>query len=221
MSINHLHHIVLYTCTPPAGESTDYFEQYLNHPGGDCLEENPVIPKSYCTNYLYVWAVGGEMMVLPEIAGYPIGDSGYQEYLMLEAHIDNPVLETGSFEVGVDLFYTPNLRQFDADVLGLIHPVNNLLIVPPNADDFLINAHCSSECTSALIPNEGMTIFNVMFHAHKAGKKMRTRIVRDGIELPWLAVDNHYNFDYQTYRPFQEYRKILPGDHLIAGKFIE
>lgn len=57
-----------------------------------------------------------------------------------------------------------------------------------------------------------------MFHAHKAGKKMRTRIIRDGIELPWLAVDNHYDFNYQASRPFQEYRKVLPGDHIITGK---
>lgn len=48
---------------------------------------------------------------------------------------------------------------------------------------------------------------------------MRTRIIRDGIELPWLAVDDHYNFDYQANRPFTEYRKVFPGDHIVTGKY--
>lgn len=211
---------MLYNCEPPAGQTTDYFEQFLDHPGGECFEQNPVIPAPYCKSVLYIWAVGGEMLVLPEMTGYPIGDSGRQEYFMFEVHVDNPGLETGAFETGIDLFYTSKLRDIDAAVFGVAHEVNHLQIVPPRTDNFINIGQCSSECTSALLPEEGMTLINVMFHAHKAGKKMRTRIVRDGIELPYLAVDNHYNFDYQANRPFQEYKKVLPGDHLITGKFI-
>jgi len=158
------------------------------------------------------------MLVLPEETGYPIGDSGHELYLMFEIHIDNPGLEVGTFDTGIELFYTSNLRAIDAAVFGVSHTVNHLQIIPPRTDNFVNIAHCASECTAALIPEEGMTLINVMLHAHKAGKKMRTRIIRDGIELPWLAVDNHYNFDYQANRPFQEssYRKILPGDHVIV-----
>lgn len=219
MAVKHTHHLVLYSCTPPAGQSTEFFEQYVGHPGGECFVEDPDVPAPYCKNVLYIWATGGEMMILPEMTGYPIGDTGRQEYLMFEVHIDNPGLETGTFETGIDLFYTPNLRDIDAAVFGIAHTVNHLQIIPPRTDNFLNIAHCSSACTSRLIPADGMTLINVMFHAHKAGKKMRTRIIRDGIELPWLAVDNHYNFDYQANRPFTEYRKVLPGDHIITGEY--
>lgn len=158
------------------------------------------------------------MLVLPEMAGYPIGDTGRQEYLMFEVHIDNPGLETGTFETGIDLFYTSKLREMDAAVFGIAHEVNHLQIVPPRSDDFINVGHCSAECTRGLIPEEGMNLINVMFHAHKAGKRMKTRLIRDGVEEPWLAVDNYYNFDYQANRPFQQYRKIFPGDHIITGK---
>lgn len=76
LAIKHTHHLVLHTCTPPPGESTDYFEQFLDHPGGECFAQNPVIPSPYCKNLLYIWAVGGEMLILPEMTGYPIGDTG-------------------------------------------------------------------------------------------------------------------------------------------------
>lgn len=211
---------MVFNCVPPTGQSTEYFEQFLGHPGGECFAENPIIPVQHCRSVLYIWAVGGEMLILPEMTGYPIGDTGSQEYIMFEVHIDNPALETGTFETGIDLFYTDKLREIDAAVVGIAHTVNHLQIIPPRTDNFLNIGHCSAECTSALIPEEGITLFNVMFHAHKAGKKMRTRIIRDGIELPWLSVDNHYNFDYQANRPFQEYRKVFPGDHIIMGKFL-
>lgn len=159
------------------------------------------------------------MLILPEMTGYPIGLSGHQEYLMFEIHVDNPQLETGTFETGMDIFYTDNLRDLDAGVFIVSHDVNHLQIVPPRANDFVNIAHCSSECTTALVPEEGITLINVMFHAHTAGKKMKTRIIRDGKELPWLAVDNHYDFNYQTNRAFREYRKIYPGDHIITGQF--
>ncbi|KAG4070170.1 hypothetical protein HA402_003860 [Bradysia odoriphaga] len=218
LAIRHTHHLVLYACTPPEGQWTDYFEELVNHPGGECFSENADIPgmsTPYCDSLLYIWAVGGEMLVLPEIAGYPIGEHGRQ-YFMIEVHIDNPGLETGTFETGIDLFYTSKLRDIDASVFGIAHTVNHLQIVPPRTDNFINVGHCSSECTQALIPEEGINLINVMFHAHKAGKRMKTRIIRNGVELPWLAVDNHYNFDYQANRPFQEYRKVLPGDHIIT-----
>lgn len=110
---------------------------------------------------LYVWAIGGGMLVLPEMTGYPIGDSGRQEYFMFEVHVDNPALETGTYETGIDLFYTSKLREIDAAVFGVGHAVNHLQIVPPRTDDFLNIGHCSSDCTRAHIPEDGMTLFTV------------------------------------------------------------
>lgn len=153
---------MLYTCDPPAGQTTEFFEQYLNHPGGECFAQNPDIPSPYCKSVLYIWAVGGEMLVLPEMTGYPIGESDRQEYFMFEVHIDNPGIELGTFETGIDIFYTKNLRDIDAAVFGISHTVNHLQIIPPRTDDFVNIGHCSSECTAAHIPPEGMTLINVV-----------------------------------------------------------
>lgn len=110
---------------------------------------------------LYVWAVGGEILVLPEMTGYPIGDSGRQEYFMLEVHVDNPELETGNYETGIDLFYTSKVREIDAGIFGVGSPISHLIVVPPGSDDFVNIGQCSSDCTKAHIPDEGITLFNV------------------------------------------------------------
>jgi len=215
-SIKHTHHLVLHKCTAPTGtKPEDFFEQYVNHPGGECYTDRPEVPTEYCQSVLYIWAVGGEELLLPANTGYPIGDSGQQEYLMFELHIDNPSLEKNvTFETGIDIFYTSNIRKDDASVFGVGHTVNHFQTIPPKTSSYINVGHCSSECTKANVPETGMNLFNVMFHAHKAGRKMKARVFRDGAELPWLAVDNHYNFDYQANRPFREYVKILPGDHI-------
>lgn len=160
-SIKHTHHLVLHSCEPPAGQTTEFFEQFLNHPGGECLEENPVIPVSYCRPALYIYAIGGGMYVLPEMTGYPIGDTGRQEYFMFEVHVDNPQLETGTYETGIDIFYTSKLREIDAAVFGVAHTVNHLQIIPPRTDDFITIGQCSSDCTKAHIPDEGITLISV------------------------------------------------------------
>ena len=59
---------------------------------------------------------------------------------------------------------------------------------------------------------------NALLHSHLAGRKIRTRHIRDGKELPVLFEDNHYDFDYQLYRnplPGTDL-KIMPGDEIFT-----
>jgi len=49
---------------------------------------------------------------------------------------------------------------------------------------------------------------------------MKIRHFRGDVELPWIAVDNHYNFDYQANRPLKEEVTFLPGDQLTIGKYL-
>ena len=51
------------------------------------------------------------------------------------------------------------------------------------------------------------------------GRKLKIRHFRNGKELPWLASDDNYNFDYQQNRPLLEEVKIFPGDQLTYGNF--
>jgi hypothetical protein len=53
-----------------------------------------------------------------------------------------------------------------------------------------------------------------MFHSHLLGRKMKLRHFRGNTELPWIAVDNSYDFDYQQSRQLRVETKVLPGDQL-------
>lgn len=44
------------------------------------------------------------------------------------------------------------------------------------------------------------------------------RHFRDGKELPPLAVDDYYDFNFQQILRLQEERTILPSDHITTGK---
>ncbi|CAG7828065.1 unnamed protein product [Allacma fusca] len=65
-------------------------------------------------------------------------------------------------------------------------------------------------------PEGGITAFNILLHSHLSGRKMKLRHFRDGKELPWIATDDHYDFNYQQNRLLLENRQILRGDQRIA-----
>ncbi|CAG7696652.1 unnamed protein product, partial [Allacma fusca] len=46
-------------------------------------------------------------------------------------------------------------------------------------------------------------------------RRLILRHIRNGIELPPLARDNHYDFNYQQYKRLPHEVEILPGDELI------
>jgi len=50
-----------------------------------------------------------------------------------------------------------------------------------------------------------------------SGRKQKVRHFRNGNEIPYLANDEHYDFNYQNNRLLREHVKILPGDSLSLG----
>jgi len=59
-----------------------------------------------------------------------------------------------------------------------------------------------------------------------SGRKQKVRHFRNGNEIPYLANDEHYDFNYQNNRLLREHvdsrtvdslNKILPGDSLSLG----
>jgi hypothetical protein len=45
--------------------------------------------------------------------------------------------------------------------------------------------------------------YKVFFRFFSSGRKVRLRLVRDGVELPPIAADNNYDARYQSYRRLQ------------------
>lgn len=67
-----------------------------------------------------------------------------------------------------------------------------------------------------MLPEEGVNVVSVVLHSHLAGRKMALKHIRDGVELPRIAEDNHFDFDYQQAHTLEKEVKILPGDELVS-----
>jgi hypothetical protein len=213
----HTHHFTLMICEAPPGESpSDLFEPYLYpaYPGHDCYENTNPMPYYFCSKINYIWAVGGKMTVFPENIGLatPTGET----YYYLEIHYDNPTLEVGKqFKTGLEIYHTTNLREIEAGTYIAQHSTDPQLLVPPMTTDFVIASNCPSQCTQATLPPSGITVFNVLLHSHLSGRKLKFRQFRDNQELPWIASDDYYDFNFQQNKPVKDpWPVILPGDDI-------
>ena len=68
--------------------------------------------------------------------------------------------------------------------------VNLMQMIPLHQSNYLSTGHCTAECTRANLPKDGVRIFAAFGHTHLTGRKVRTRHVRNGIELPLIIEDN-------------------------------
>jgi len=216
-ALKHTHHITISQCiTPPGQDADEVFGPYLGFPGEECYERPSVMPMDYCFTIVYVWAVGGKITLFPENVGLPTNEPGNEnEYFLMEVHYDNPDRLTDvEFETGVTIYHTDNLREEEAALLIISHDIFMTHIIPPRSVNYTTVGHCSPECLTERIPETGIQLFNILLHSHLAGRKLKLRHWRDGVELPWVANDDMYNFDFQQNRPIRNERTILPGDQL-------
>ena len=222
---SYVHHMVLYECHVPEDQVTasgattaDWFQRHVDQPGQPCYSPNMPAEWSFClaTN-AWAWAVGSEGEVLPEHTGMPLGEQwGGATYFMLETHYDNPALHAPLVDSsGLRILYTPKLRTYDTGMLLMGSEVNFMQMIPPGQRLFRSLGHCSGDCTREGIPDTGIRIISGVLHSHLAGRKMRLRHIRNGIELPVILEDNHYDFNFQASRVPQAETVVYPGDHLL------
>ncbi|CAL8126013.1 unnamed protein product [Orchesella dallaii] len=213
-----VHHIIAFECQVPA-EELHLFEEYTaSHPGGTCYTPNMPPPWGRnCVSLALAWVVGSGGEMFPKHVGAPLGQPhGGATYFMIEMHYENPQGETKRDSSGIRIFYTDQLRKDDGGVLLLGYRHSPFLLIPPKQDNFLINGICGSECTSRMIPESGIRIVNTMVHMHLVGDKIRMRHLRNGVELPIIAEDNYYDFNYQQSRTLKNEIVVLPGDELLS-----
>ena len=71
-----------------------------------------------------------------------------EEYLVLEMHYDNPRMIAGIVDnSGMEFFYTNEAPENRAGLLVLGQQSLNTLIIPPGADNFVVNALTPQQCT--------------------------------------------------------------------------
>ncbi|CAL8109979.1 unnamed protein product [Orchesella dallaii] len=223
LSLAHTHHFTLFKCVAPENVDPDVlFGPFVEHAGRHCYDppaNEEEFPSGYCTRHsMYVWSKGGKRTVFPSNVGLPVPDKlNENEYYYMEMHFDNPQnLSDKVIVSGVRAYYTNELREHDAGLLIVNHDISPSLTVPAESENFIISGHCSTTCTEKEIPEGGITLFNNLFHSHLAGRKMKLRHFRGNTELPWVDVDNQYDFDYQQSKPLSTYVKVEKGDQLTV-----
>ncbi|XP_060609364.2 DBH-like monooxygenase protein 1 isoform X1 [Anolis sagrei] len=210
---NVVHHILLYQCSSSLNDSVlDY--------GHECYHPN--MPDSFltCETVIFAWAIGGEGFTYPPHVGLSIGTALDPQYVLMEVHYDNPSYVEGMIDnSGLRLFYTPDLRRYDAGVIEAGLWVSLFHNIPPDMPDFVSEGHCTQECLEEALEAEkpsGIHVFAVLLHAHLAGRAIRMRHFRNGDEQQLLAYDDDFDFNFQEFQYLKEERTILPGDNLIT-----
>ncbi len=218
---SYLHHMVLYECHAPSSSSSNsWFDSHVGAPGAACYSPNMPPEWNFClaTN-TWAWAVGSGGQRLPEHVGIPLGeDHGGATYFMLETHYDNPSQHSGVKDSsGIRIYYTDEVREYDASMLLLGSEVNFLHVIPPGQQDFSTLGRCSSSCTEAALPQEGIRLFSAVLHSHLAGRAISLRHIRNNKELPVIFEDGNYDFNFQASRRPEGgvERIVLPGDELL------
>ncbi|XP_050714988.1 uncharacterized protein LOC126997820 [Eriocheir sinensis] len=211
----HVHHLLLYQCSLP--DSDTHFEKWTSWEGTQCYSANMPLSWKQCKSPIVVWAIGGDGEMFPDHAGFPIGEEhGVATYFMMEMHYDNPNLRQGVVDSsGVRIYYTENLREYDAGNLIIGHRVSPFLIIPPGQPTFMSAGFCDSTCTQQAFPKGGVRLFQGLLHTHLLGVSLVLRQIRDGQELPTVMKDMNYDFNYQSARVLKQEVTVLPGDTLI------
>ncbi|EDV25402.1 uncharacterized protein TRIADDRAFT_55461 [Trichoplax adhaerens] len=203
-----VHHMTLYEC-----ESDPKWHGYSS----DCSSRNMPLHLTRCRGGAVVagWAVGGESSVFPAHTGLAIGQKTDPKFTVIEMHYDNPEGRSDFVDTsGFKIFYTRQLRQYDVGTLTMGHAVTPTMMIPEKQDEWNITGYCPQMCTERAIPMAGINIFGVFFHTHLAGVALYARHFRKGKELPLLAQNKHYDFNYQEVLYLRNEIKMLPGDSL-------
>ena len=177
------------------------------------------MPKEWdsCLQPVLAWGRGSTGEWLPEHVGLPVAQNPGASYYMLEVHYNNPNRDPVVVDSsGVRLHLSPKLRPQEAGVLVTGVAVSPLHLVPPKQKEYATVGYCTGDCTSEMLPYDGINVISVMLHAHRAGQRLGIRHLRGNQELPRLVQDNHYDFDYQQSHTLDREVKILPGDELLT-----
>lgn len=204
---NVVHHLILYACgSQPDGISTSTPGETDNMP---------------CDSLRYAWAVGGKDFCLPPSVGisFPAADRGAAWHAM-EIHYDNPQGLAGISDtsgLSIQLVRKKTVGVSNA-VLADYIPAGFLwsgstfrpMRIPPGQDVF----HYQTECDYPQIPDDGITLFAYLNHAHLLGRKIWTTMGRGGKYVRDVGCDTAYDFDLQSLLPFSE-KVVLKRDDVL------
>ncbi|CAH1799271.1 unnamed protein product [Owenia fusiformis] len=212
-----VHHVILYACFHEINDSAN-IDGYAKA----CYRPNLPENLSLCQSLVFGWANGAEPFYYPSNAGMPIGPGSGFKYIWMEVHWNNPWHQTGRFDTsGMRLTVTPTLRQYDVTVLEVgTMSFNHLVVIPPHAPAFISTGVCAGGCLKEAMRKSGVTggikVIGMLMHAHITTTSIVVRHFRNGVELPAISRDDHYDFNFQEMRYLKKEVAILPGDDIAV-----
>ena len=128
---------------------------------------------------IWGWAPGVLPLEMPSEAGFRIGAGGIMS-IEINIHYDNPSGLSGHLDSsGVRMYYTENLRTYDAGVAQFGDGIMSLAYLPTGINP--IGKHkfvCDTSCTSGALGASGLThvtAFSRQHHMHLSGVRQTTR----------------------------------------------
>jgi hypothetical protein len=179
-----VHHVLLHSCGDVVGKAYSMSNTGTVLP---CLSTSinshgtSPLGRDGCTSLFIGWAPGVPSVSLPQDVGFKIG-VGATRYLVMEFHIDNPMLEEGTtIQSSITLHTTSNgtFRTFDAGSMTIGDPAVTLgydyynskdVPIPGNTSRVHYEASCPQLCTKRM-PGP-IQVFSSFLHMHKMGKEL-------------------------------------------------
>ncbi|KAH8386946.1 hypothetical protein KR093_003733, partial [Drosophila rubida] len=203
-----VHHMEVFHCETEASVEIPLYN-------GDC-EQLPAEAK-VCSKVMALWAMGASTFTYPPEAGLPVGGDGYNPYVRLEVHFNNPELQTGLVDnSGFRIKLSKTLRQYDAGVMELGLEYSDKMAIPPGQTAFPLSGYCVADCTRSALPRTGIIIFGSQLHTHLRGVRVLTRHFRGEQELREVNRDDYYSHHFQEMRTLHYKPRVLPGDALVT-----
>ncbi|EDO49634.1 predicted protein [Nematostella vectensis] len=211
-----VHHFIVMACDKD-------FPEHLSNDTSECTDEaNMPAEVLKCRGrgvLVGAWGVGGGPFVYPDHVGSPLGLDFQGRYFVMEVHYNNPDKLAGKIDnSGVRFFYTDSLRKYDAGVLNVGASVTPWMLIPPKQKEWTTTTYCNKRCNenvSVTQKSRRIKFFSAFLHTHLAGRATWTKHVRNGVELPEIARDDNYDFNFQDIQFLNKEVHFLPGDELI------
>jgi hypothetical protein len=203
-----VHHVLLYLCE-------EDLEMNTTETGYLCDSEN-MPDRDKCQNIFFAWAVGAEEFYLPSHTALAITGA---RYIMLETHYDNPELKEGVHDTsGFRLHVSKTPRETNSGFLFAGRLPYWSQVIPPSYTEFVTQGECTSGCLTKAFDASGeseVQIFAGFLHTHLAGVSVKVRHFRGEEELPYIMIDDNYDFNFQEVRHFPKEITLKKGDNLI------
>ncbi|KAH8298583.1 hypothetical protein KR018_001740 [Drosophila ironensis] len=203
-----VHHMEVFHCEAGEHEEIPLYN-------GDCQQLPP--KAKVCSKVMVLWAMGASTFTYPPEAGLPIGGPGFNPYVRLEVHFNNPEKQAGLVDnSGFRIKMSKQLRQYDAAVMELGLEYSDKMAIPPGQTAFPLSGYCVADCTRAALPATGIIIFGSQLHTHLRGVRVLTRHFRGEQELREVNRDDYYSNHFQEMRTLHYKPRVLPGDALVT-----